>query len=193
MRFIFFAKKVNFCYILCVFNPKLKNSAFIDGANLHKGVKELGWKLDYHHLRVWLKDKFKVNNAYIFLGLIPDQKDLYIKLQEAGYILIYKEITYDGTGKVKGNCDADLVLKVIRDFYEQKFSQAVIISSDGDYSGLVKFLKEKRVFLSLVSPSNKCSYLLRKLNIPIVYLETQRKKIEYKPLKEKAPGRNEIR
>jgi len=58
--------------------------------------------------------------------------------------------------------------------------RAVIVTSDGDYAGLVKFLKEKGTFLSLISPSNKCSYLLRKLNIPIVYLDTQKKKIRQK-------------
>lgn len=158
----------------------MSNSAYIDGANLHKGVVGLGWKLNYRYFRIWLKDKFDINNVYIFLGLVPEQKDLYTKLQEAGYILVYKEITYDGAGKVKGNCDADLVLKVARDYYEKKFSKAVIVSSDGDYAGLVKFLKEKNSLDCLVSPSNKCSFLLRKLNIPIIYLGTQRKKIEFK-------------
>ena len=154
--------------------------AFIDGANLHKGVIELGWKLDYGRFRIWLKDKFNVVNAYIFLGLIQTHKDLYAVLQEMGYILVYKEVTYDGAGKIKGNCDADLVLKTVVDYYEKKFNQAVIVSSDGDYAGLVKFLREKQALASVISPSNKCSYLLRKLNIPLTYLDTQRKKLEYR-------------
>ena len=157
--------------------------AFIDGANLHKGVIELGWELDYRRFRVWLKDKFNVANAYIFLGLIPAHKDLYADLQEMGYILVYKEVTYDGAGKIKGNCDAELVLKTVIDYYEKKFDRAIIVSSDGDYAGLVKFSEEKKVFNSLVSPSNKCSYLLRKLNIPLIYLDTQLKKLEYRNIK----------
>jgi len=28
------------------------NYAYIDGANLHKGITELGWKLDYKRFRV---------------------------------------------------------------------------------------------------------------------------------------------
>ncbi len=154
--------------------------AYIDAANLYKGVAELGWKLDYKRLRVWLNDKYHIQGAYLFIGLVPDNKDLYTKLQEMGYILVYKEVTYDGDGKVKGNCDADLVLKTVVDYYEKKMEKAVIVTSDGDYASLVKFLKEKEVFLSLVSPSNRCSYLLRKLNIPIVYLDTQKKKIRQK-------------
>jgi len=151
--------------------------AYIDGANLHKGVEGLGWKLDYQRFRIWLKDKHKIETAYLFIGLIPSNKDLYTRLQEYGYVLVYKEVTYDGDGKVKGNCDADLVLKVAVDFYEKRLQSAVLVASDGDYASLVSFLKERSAFTSLVSPSNKCSYLLRKLNIPIVYLDTQKNKL----------------
>jgi len=42
------------------------NYAFIDGANLYKGVSDLGWKLDYARLRVWLTEKYNVKMAYIF-------------------------------------------------------------------------------------------------------------------------------
>ena len=152
------------------------NIAYIDAANLHKGTKELGWDVDYRRFRVWLKDKYSIETAYLFIGLVPSNKDLYTKLQEAGYVLIYKEVTYDGAGRIKGNCDAELVLKTAVDYYEQRFAEAVIVASDGDYACLVKFLKEKKSFLSLLSPSNKCSYLLRKLNVPIVYLDTKKNK-----------------
>jgi uncharacterized LabA/DUF88 family protein len=158
----------------------MKTVAYIDGANLHRGVKNLGWNLDYKRFCIWLQDKYHAEAVYLFIGLIPKNKDLYTSLQESGYILVYKEITYDGAGKVKGNCDADLVLKMTADFYEKAYDQAVLVSSDGDYAGLVKFLKEKKSFRALVSPSNNCSFLLRKLNIPIVYLDTKRGVLEKK-------------
>ncbi|MBU4369957.1 hypothetical protein KKG58_04350 [Patescibacteria group bacterium] len=85
------------------------NYAYIDGANLHKGIKELGWKLDYKRFRIWLSEKYGVVRAYIFIGLISKYKDLYTYLQESGFTLIFKEVVYDGSGKPKGNCDADLV------------------------------------------------------------------------------------
>ena len=40
------------------------NYAFIDGANLHKGIVELGWRLDYRRFRVFLRDKYQVSVAY---------------------------------------------------------------------------------------------------------------------------------
>ncbi|KKT75445.1 MAG: hypothetical protein UW71_C0003G0039 [Parcubacteria group bacterium GW2011_GWB1_44_7] len=47
------------------------NFAYVDGANLHKGIAELGWRLDYRKFRVWLLEKYGVSKAYIFLGFIP--------------------------------------------------------------------------------------------------------------------------
>jgi len=105
---------------------RINNFAYIDGANLHKGVEELGWSLDYTHFRVWLKEKYQIGRAYIFIGLIPGNKNLYTFLQEAGFTLVFKETTYDGAGKVKGNCDADLVLKAVVDYYEKQFGKAII-------------------------------------------------------------------
>lgn len=166
---------------------KDKNFAYIDGANLYNGLADLGWELDYKRFRVWLRDKFNISNAYLFLGFVPRNKNLYTYLQEAGFILVYKEITYDGTGKVKGNCDAALVLKVAIDFYEHNFQKAVIVSSDGDYAELVNFLKDRKAFRILVSPNNKCSYLLRKQNIPLLYLDSQKEKLKIINKKEKTP------
>ena len=169
--------------------PKENNYAFIDGANLHKAIEESGWRLDYAKFRVWLFEKYGVKRAYIFIGLIPEYKDLYIYFQESEFTLIFKEVIYDGSGKPKGNCDADLVLRAVVDYYEKNFDQAILVTSDGDYAGLVKFLKNKGAFHSLISPSNKCSFLLRKLNIPIVYLDRKRNNLRYAQ-NEKAPGRD---
>jgi len=164
---------------------KENNFAYIDGANLHKGVEDLGWQLDYKRFRVWLSEKYGVKRAYLFIGLIPKYKDLYTFLQEAGYTLVFKETTRDGEGNVKGNCDADLVLQATRDFYEKHFDKALLVSSDGDYAGLVKFFYENEKLLTILSPSNKCSVLLKRINAPIVYLDDQRSILETQ--KEKAP------
>jgi uncharacterized LabA/DUF88 family protein len=152
------------------------NHAFIDGANLHRGIKSLDWKLDYKRFRIWLKEKYGVDKAYIFIGLIPKNKDLYTYLQECGFTLIFKEVVYDVDGKAKGNCDADLVLKVVQDVYENIFNKALIVSSDGDYSGLVKFLISKSKLGGILSPSTekKCSILLKRTEARISYINDQR-------------------
>mgnify|MGYP001160712600 FL=1 len=161
---------------------ELKNYAYIDGNNLYRGIESLGWKIDYKRLRVWLKDKYNINKAYIFIGLVPKYKDLYTFLQEAGFTLIFKETVYDGNGKIKGNCDADLVLRCLIDFYEDNINSVEIITSDGDYAGLIKFLKEKNKLRAVLSPSleKKCSILIKRLNPVIVYLNNIKEKIRLK-------------
>jgi uncharacterized LabA/DUF88 family protein len=155
---------------------KENNLAFIDGANLHMGATSLGIKLDYKKFRVWLSDKFSISTVYIFLGNIPKYSNLYTHLQESGYKIIFKEVVYDGDGKAKGNCDADLVLKATQGFYENEYDNAVIVSSDGDYSSLVNFLIEKNKLVGIISPANekKCSILLKRTKAKIYYLEDKK-------------------
>tara|TARA_Y100000310_G_C20450292_1_gene700378 strand:- start:130 stop:654 length:525 start_codon:yes stop_codon:yes gene_type:complete len=152
------------------------NYAYIDGANLDKAIKELGWLLDYKRFRVWLSEKYNVKKAYIFIGLIPKHKNLYTYLQESGFTLVFKEVIYDGTGKPKGNCDADLVLQVVFDAYENKYEKAIIITSDGDYASLIKFIIEKDKLRIILSPNTakKCSILLKRTKAKISYLNDQK-------------------
>ena len=148
------------------------NVAYIDGANLYNGIKNSGWKLDYEKFRVWLSDKYDVQRAYLFLGFIPERYDLYESLGACGYILVFKETVRGPGGQVKGNCDADLVLRVVRDVYEVGNDGVVLVSSDGDYASLVEFLKEKNLLRSVLSPytSKLCSILLKRTNAPISYI-----------------------
>ena len=86
---------------------KGNNFAYIDGANLYRGIVSSGWSMDYRRFRVWLFEKYGIRKAYLFIGLIPKFRDLYQYLQEAGFTLVFKEVVYDDAGKPKGNCDAD--------------------------------------------------------------------------------------
>jgi uncharacterized LabA/DUF88 family protein len=152
-----------------------KNAAYIDGANLHNGIRGLDWQFDYARFRVWLRDKYHVDRAYLFLGMIPKYNEMYKKRQEEGYTLVFKEVIYDREGKPKGNCDADLVVAAMRDAYERKFDQAILISSDGDYAPLVKFLLERNGIRTIISPSEakRCSVLLKRTGVKISYITEQ--------------------
>ena len=76
--------------------------AYIDGANLHKGVGSMSWKLDYRRFRSWIRQKFGITEAHLFIGMMSKHADLYTYLQAAGYVLDFKEIIFDGNGKAKG-------------------------------------------------------------------------------------------
>jgi len=44
-----------------------KNYAFIDAQNVNLAIKDQKWSLDWKKLRVYLKDKYKVGKAYLFI------------------------------------------------------------------------------------------------------------------------------
>lgn len=139
----------------------MNNSAFIDTQNLHLGIKSLGWRLDWKKFRIYLKEKYKVKNAFLFLGHVPDNKAMYEYLQKNGFILIFKPLIYSRDGSIKGNCDADLVLHTLLDIKE--YDKAIIVSSDGDFYSLVRHLYESNKLLFVLSPHVKtCSKLLKK-------------------------------
>lgn len=142
----------------------------------------MGWKLDYRKFRVYLKEKYAVETAYLFIGFIPEQQELYSSLQKDGYILKFKPVLQNKDGSHKGNVDADMVLQIAVDFYEKHFDRAVIISSDGDFYSVVKFLYEKGKLQSVISPHQKtCSVLLRRTaKEKIVFIDNLRQKLEYK-------------
>ena len=166
----------------------MKTNAYIDGNNIHKGILDLSWRLDYKRFASFLRFKYKAQKIYIFLGLIPSNIKLYQDLQEWGYTIVFKPIVPDGNGKVKGNCDAELVLQATSDFYERKCDSAILVSSDGDFACLVKFLKEKGNDILILSPEPKsCSILLKRTGVSITYLQELRSKLAYENEKHGRP------
>jgi len=161
---------------------KLVNIAYIDAANLDKALRlTLLWELDYKRFRKWLTDKYKVERAYVFIGLIPRYNNLYNHLQECGFILVFKEVLYE-KGKAKGNCDSDLLMQATTDLYEGDLNEAIIVASDGDYAPLVKVLIAKDKLETIISPApvKKCSILLKRTGAPIAYLDDQKNLLELK-------------
>lgn len=111
---------------------------------------------------------------------MEENRNLYKFLQEAGYILIFKPIVRDGEGKVKGNVDADLVLQAMIDY--KSYDKAILVSSDGDFYSLVKYLYENQKLRTVISPYVKtCSVLLKKsAKEKVVFMDNLRKKLGYK-------------
>lgn len=160
---------------------KTKNNyAFIDGQNLNLGVQSLGWRLDFMRFRRYLKEKYSVTTAYLFIGYIAENKDLYLSLQKYGYILVFKPTLAHKDGTVKGNVDAELVLQAMIDYLV--YDKAVIISSDGDFYCLVKYLDEHGKLEIVISPYTKtCSILLKRVaRGKLFFVDNLRNKLEYK-------------
>jgi len=156
------------------------NFAFIDNTNIHKGVKMLGWKLDFSRFQKLLAERYGVKRAYMFIGYVAGNQDMYRDFQNMGYTLIFKPTIPDKNGELKGNCDAELVLQVMIDI--ENYEKAVIVTGDGDFQCLVKHLKKNDKLAYLVSPNRKwCSILLkREARNSHVFIEEMRSKLELK-------------
>lgn len=76
--------------------------AFIDSQNLNLGIRSQGWELDFKKFRLYLKNKYHVEKAYLFIGLVPGNEQLYTRLLEMGYVLVFKPtVEYREDGKKK--------------------------------------------------------------------------------------------
>lgn len=140
---------------------KEKNYAFIDSQNLNLGVLDQGWELDFARFRVYLKDKYGVTNALLFIGYVKGNEMLYTYLQESGYTCIFKPTLELPDGGVKGNVDAELVLHTM--IHLNDFDRALIISGDGDFHCLIEYLlKRDKLFALMVPNRKKYSGLLKK-------------------------------
>lgn len=155
------------------------NYAFIDTQNLVLGVKKLGWNIDYVHFRKFLKQKYSIQKAYIFVGYVESQSRLYQFLTACGFIVIFKKIIYKPAEKIKGNCDVDLTLRVCIDFWN--FDRAVLVTGDGDFYSLVLTLQSAHKFKALLVPHREnCSSLYRDLSSEEkIYIEDYKETLIY--------------
>jgi uncharacterized LabA/DUF88 family protein len=163
--------------------------AFIDSQNLNLGVRSQGWRLDFGKLRLYLRNKYSVTKAYLFIGQVVGNESLYAYLQECGYILIFKPTLHHREGDkviVKGNVDAELVLHSMIQY--ENYHQAVIVTGDGDFHCLIEYLEGNGKLLKILVPNKRYSSLLHNFNKYIVRTDLLKSSLELK--KAKISGRS---
>jgi uncharacterized LabA/DUF88 family protein len=169
--------------------------AFIDSQNLNIGTQKFGWKMNWARFRQFLAERYNVEKAYMFIGYIPENAELYEKMHEAGYMVVLKP-TFDvtkprpeedksddkeETKPVKGNIDADLVLWAMKD--TSNYQKAIIVSGDGDFYSLVEYLESKDRLLHLLTPSGHYSQLYNPYEKYVVRLDQFRHELAYRDRK----------
>lgn len=142
----------------------MKNLAFIDGQNVHIGTKQEGWSLDLTRFRIYLKDKYKVTEAYYFIGYLQEEsQELYQTIQKAGFIVVFKKHNEYAVTKKKGNVDTDIVFETMKHLVENAdFDKIVLVSGDGDYIKMVDYLISKNRFEKILFPNLKFASSLYK-------------------------------
>lgn len=165
----------------------IPNIAFIDGQNMHFGTTKCNvcaksknielkhikfsdctcgsaWKIDLAKFRIYLKENYNISEAYYFLGYLHEENDdLYKEIQKAGFIVIFKEHNKLAKSKKKGNVDTDMVFEIMKNLLENnQFYKIVLVSGDGDYNKLVKYLIVKGKFRKILFPNKKFASSLYK-------------------------------
>ena len=132
--------------------------AFIDGQNLYESLNRKGIEISYEKYRKYLRNRYGVNKAILFLGSI--HKDIYRKAKRAGFLIKKKlavpQIDEKGRIVMKANVDIDLVVEAIGNSWG-KYDKAVIVSGDGDFLPLIEYLKKKDKLKIVIIPNREHS------------------------------------
>lgn len=144
--------------------------------------------MDWRKFRAFLADKYGVTKAYMFIGYVPENEEMYKQLHDAGYGVVLKP-TFDMTRPrpeegsqeeerpTKGNIDADLVLWAMKELKE--YDKAILVSGDGDFYALVEYLEEQGKFLKLLAPNAHYSSLYNRFDEYVDRLDHFRKELAY--------------
>lgn len=165
------------------------NYAFIDSQNVNLAIQSLGWKLDFRRFRIYLSEKYAVTKAFLFIGYVEGNTSLYTALQDAGFLCVFKPTLEYKDGTTKGNCDAELVLHAMIEY--PNYDKAVIVTGDGDFYCLVKYLLEKEKLEQVLIPNQyKFSALLKfKMFRPhLRYMNDLAKQLSYKKKRSHGDG-----
>lgn len=170
------------------------NYAFIDSQNLNLGTQRTGWKMDWRKFRDYLRKEYGVSNAYMFIGYMSENEQLYEYMHTLGYLVVLKPtvdvVAPDDKSKkdkektaVKGNVDADLVLYAMKEL--PNYEKAVIVSGDGDFLGLIEYLEGEGRLDHILTPNWQYSSLFKPFEPKIVRLDQLRRQLSYHDRKKK--------
>ena len=96
-----------------------------------------------------------VTEAYYYIGFkINKNQSLYEEIEEAGFILVFREHHKNMRGEKKGNVDTDMVFDIMKRLQKQpdSFNKIVLVSGDGDFRKLVDYLIGEARFEIILLP-----------------------------------------
>lgn len=176
----------------------MRNYCYIDGQNLHLGTTctEPSWSIDLYKFRVYLREKYHIEKAFYYLGYVQEGlkiEQLYETIQNAGFILVFRQHNSAMIGQKKGNVDSDIIFSIMKRLQKDNdFDKIVLVSGDGDYKMLVDFLIEESRLEKILFPNKKFrSSLYKQIGAPhFAYLDdkdVKRKIAHNQQKKKKAP------
>lgn len=133
--------------------------AYIDNQNLYMATRTAyePWDVDMRRLRVYLREKYGVEEAYLFMGAHErEHESLHTRFRRCGYELVFRPHGPGMQGTKKGNVDTDVVFGMMRDLYEREGAGPMyLVSGDGDYWRTVEHLRKKGRLGKVLLPSKR--------------------------------------
>jgi len=137
-----------------------KTAFFIDGANLYKAARNLGFDIDYKSLLAKSQDACQLVRASYYTAMQEDKDQDYSPLRPLvdwldynGYTMVTKitrEFTdQQGRKRYKGSTDIELVVDLM--LMADRLDHMVIFSGNGDFRRAIEAVQAKGVRVTMVS------------------------------------------
>ncbi len=128
-------------------------AVFIDGANMFFAQRAAGWHIDYSKVLGYFSRGLHLHGAYYYTATPPvGQTERVLKYRQFRKALINKGFTIkdkevkviqnrDGSVKLKGNLDIELVMDMIAN--RENYDIALLMGGDTDFVPVVNFLRSE--------------------------------------------------
>ena len=137
-----------------------KTALFIDGANLYKAARALGFDMDYKSLLAKSRSASKLVRAYYYTAIQEDRDQDYSPLRPLvdwldynGYTMVTKmarEFTdAQGRKRFKGSTDIELAVDLLT--LAPKLDHIVLFTGNGDFKRAIEAVQAMGVRVSIVS------------------------------------------
>ena len=130
----------------------------VDGSNMHATFKALGFMIDWRRVVETVNEDMPVHRAMYFTAMKPHGMSSTIRplvdyLEHNGWAVISKPVSQytddAGRTKIKGNMDVEIAVAAMQ--LQDRVSDVMLFTGDGDFKALVEALQQKGVRVTVVS------------------------------------------
>ena len=138
--------------------------------------------MDWRKFRIWLKDNYNVDKAFMFIGYMAENEALYEQLHEQGYLIAPQAHRRYSAARCRRQgraCHRKRQHRCRPGATPAKelpnYGKAIIVSGDGDFFGLVEYLAEQKNCSHVMTPNWQYSSLLKQFDDYVVRLDERRR------------------
>ncbi len=137
-----------------------KTAIFIDGANLYKAARSLGFDMDYKSLLTKSRDVSQLVRAYYYTAIQEDKDQDYSPLRPLvdwldynGYCMVTKQAReftdQQGRKRFKGSIDVELSVDMM--VLAPRLDHMVIFTGNGDFRRAIEAVQAQGVRVTVIS------------------------------------------